>query len=67
VLLNLKSTLAVIEARAKATQVTDPTNSRPISTIQSSAKWCEQFLSRLLVSVERYPDLKANQNFEITR
>ena len=62
-----KSTLtAVIEARAKATQVTvDPTNITPeqLAAFNSAQSGVSSSLSRLLVSVERYPDLKANQNF----
>jgi LemA protein len=56
----------VIEARAKATSVTvDPTNLTPeaIQEFQSSQDALSQSLGRLLVSVERYPELKANQNF----
>ncbi|MBE0391503.1 LemA protein [Flavobacterium sp. 7E] len=62
-----KSTLtAVIEARAKATQVTiDPSNITPeqLQAFNSAQSGVSSSLSRLLVSVERYPDLKANQNF----
>ena len=62
-----KSTLtAVIEARAKATQVTiDPTNITPeqLAAFNSAQSGVSSSLSRLLVSVERYPELKANQNF----
>ena len=62
-----KSTLtAVIEARAKATQVTvDPTNITPeqLAAFNSAQSGVSSSLSRLLVSVERYPDLKANANF----
>ena len=62
-----KSTLtAVIEARAKATQVTiDPTNITPeqLAEFNKAQSGVSSSLSRLLVSVERYPDLKANQNF----
>lgn len=62
-----KETLeGVINARSKATQVTiDPTNLTPEAMKQYSAAQGEvsQALSRLLVTVERYPDLKANQNF----
>lgn len=56
----------VINARSKATQVTiDPKNLTPEAMKQYSAAQGEvsQALSRLLVTVERYPDLKANQNF----
>jgi LemA protein len=62
-----KSTLtAVIEARAKATSVTvDPTNITPeqLAAFNSAQSGVSSSLSKLLVSVERYPDLKANQNF----
>lgn len=56
----------VIEARAKATSVTvDPSNLTPeaIAEFQQSQDALSQSLGRLLVSVERYPELKANQNF----
>lgn len=56
----------VIEARAKATQVTiDPTNITPeqLAAYQQAQSGVSSALSRLLVTVERYPDLKANQNF----
>jgi LemA protein len=62
-----KSTLtAVIEARAKATSVTvDPTNVTPaqLAAFNSAQSGVSSSLSKLLVSVERYPELKANQNF----
>ena len=62
-----KSTLtAVIEARAKATSVTvDPTNITPeqLAAFSQAQSGVSSSLSRLLVNVERYPDLKANQNF----
>src|SRR6476620_11014531 len=62
-----KSTLtAVIEARAKATSVTvDPTNITPeqLAAFNSAQSGVSSSLSKLLVSVERYPELKANQNF----
>jgi LemA protein len=56
----------VIEARAKATQVTiDPTNITPeqLAAFNQAQGGLSSALSRLLVTVERYPDLKANQNF----
>lgn len=56
----------VINARAKATQMTiDPTNLNEATMAQFQAVQGElsSALSRLLVSVEAYPDLKANQNF----
>ncbi len=62
-----KSTLeAVISARSKATQTTiDPTNITPeqLAAFSQAQSGVNNALSRLLVSVERYPDLKANQNF----
>ena len=62
-----KSTLtAVIEARAKATQVTvDPTNITPeqLAEFNKAQSGVSSSLSRLLVTVEQYPDLKANANF----
>jgi len=57
----------VIEARAKATQTTiDPANLTPenIAKFQQAQGELSSSLSRLLVTVERYPDLKANANFQ---
>lgn len=56
----------VVEARAKATSMTiDPTNLTPenLQQFQQAQDQLSGALSRLLVTVERYPDLKANQNF----
>ncbi|MDB4107186.1 LemA family protein [Bacteroidia bacterium] len=56
----------VIEARAKATQtIIDPSNLTPekLKQFQQVQGQLSGALSRLLVTVERYPDLKANQNF----
>ncbi len=56
----------VIEARAKATSVTiDPSNLDPqsLANFQQAQDGLSSALSRLLVTVERYPELKANQNF----
>lgn len=62
-----KGTLtAVIEARAKATQVTiDPSNVTPeqLAQFNQAQGGVSSALSRLLVTVEQYPDLKANANF----
>lgn len=61
-----KTLTAVIEARAKATQVTiDPTklNEQNIEMYQKAQGEVSSTLSRLMVSMEAYPDLKANQNF----
>ena len=58
--------MGVIEARSKATSVTiDPTNLTPesLAAFQEAQDGLGGALSRLLVTVERYPDLKANQNF----
>lgn len=57
---------AVVEARAKATQtVVDPSKLTPESIKKYQAAQTEvgSALNRLLVTVEKYPDLKANQNF----
>jgi LemA protein len=56
----------VIEARAKATSVNvDAGNLDPqqIQQFQQAQGGLSNALSRLLVSVERYPDIKSNQNF----
>ena len=62
-----KSTLTqVIEARAKATSMqVSPENLTPenIQKFQAAQDQLSGSLSRLLVSVEQYPQLKANQNF----
>lgn len=62
-----KETLTqVIEARSKATSVNiDPGNITPeaISQFQNAQSGLSSALSRLMVVVERYPELKANQNF----
>ncbi len=56
----------VVEARAKATSVNvDPTNMTPenMQQFEQAQQGLSSALSRLMVVVERYPDLKANQNF----
>ena len=62
-----KTTLtAVIEARAKARSVTvDPSNITPeqLAAFNSAQSGVSSSLSRLLVSVEQYPNLKADQSF----
>ncbi|RUV02553.1 LemA family protein [Mesorhizobium sp. M6A.T.Cr.TU.017.01.1.1] len=63
-----KDTLdAVVEARAKATQVTVTpetlSNPEAVKNFQDSQAGLTSALSRLLAVVENYPDLKANQNF----
>ncbi|GAA3586999.1 LemA family protein [Flavivirga amylovorans] len=62
-----KSTLtAVIEARAKATSINiDPSNVTPeqLAKYNQVQGGLSGALKSLLVTVERYPELKANQNF----
>ena len=62
-----KSTLeAVIKARASATQIKiDPTNLTPeqLAKFQQAQQGLGGALNRLLVTIEKYPDLKANKNF----
>jgi LemA protein len=61
----------VIEARAKATsmQVTPETLNNPeaFAKFQQAQGDLSSALSRLMVTVERYPDLKANQSFRELR
>jgi len=57
---------AVISARAKATSTTiDASNLTPekLAAFQSAQGGLSQALGKLMVVAERYPDLKANQNF----
>lgn len=63
-----KDTLqAVVEARAKATSVqlkpTDLSDPQAMNRLLQAQGQLSSALSRLMVVVERYPDLKANQNF----
>jgi len=56
----------VINARANATKTTiDPSNlnEETMKQFQAAQGELSNALSRLMVVVERYPDLKANQNF----
>lgn len=56
----------VVEARAKATQITiDPATATPeqLAAYQTAQGELSQALGRLLAVAENYPDLKANQNF----
>ena len=56
----------VVEARAKATSVNiDPTNLTPekLAQFQQAQDGVGSALGRLMVVMEKYPDLKANQNF----
>lgn len=63
-----KTTLTqVIEARAKATSMKiDPSNLTPekLQEFQQAQGQLSQALGRLMVVSERYPELKANQNFQ---
>jgi LemA protein len=58
---------AVVKARAAATQATLPpellTDPAAFQKFQQAQGQLGGALSRLLVTVERYPDLKSNQNF----
>ena len=63
-----KETLeAVVNARAKATSVqlapADLGDSAKMQAFQAAQGGLNSALSRLMLVVERYPDLKANQNF----
>ncbi|MDC1221267.1 LemA family protein [Salibacteraceae bacterium] len=62
-----KSTLTeVIQARSQATSMNisaDDLTPENIAKFQAAQSKLSGALSRLLVTVERYPDLKANQNF----
>jgi len=63
-----KETLqAVIDARSKATSVNlstkDLSNAAAMQQMQQMQSGLSQALSKLLLVVERYPDLKANQSF----
>lgn len=58
--------IQVIEARSKATSVNitaDNLNEQTMAQFQQAQDGLSSALSRLLVVVEKYPDLKANQNF----
>ncbi len=57
---------SVIEARAKATSVNisaDDLTEENLARFQQAQSQLSQGLGRLLVAVERYPELKANANF----
>jgi len=62
-----KETLAaVVQARSEATSVKiDPTNmsAEQLAQYQQAQNGVTSALGKLLVVVEKYPDLKANQNF----
>lgn len=56
----------VMEARAKATQITiDPANATPeqLAAYQKAQGELSQALGRLMAVAESYPELKANENF----
>lgn len=58
--------IKVTEARSKATSITiDPSNITPaqLQQFQQAQQGLTSALSRLLATFERYPDLKANENF----
>ena len=57
---------AVVAARAKATSTTLDANNlteENLKAFQAAQDQISSALSRLLVTIEKYPDLKANQNF----
>jgi LemA protein len=57
---------AVVEARSKATSVNidaNNLNAASMQKFQQAQDGLSSALSRLMVVVEKYPDLKANQNF----
>jgi len=59
--------IKVTEARSKATSITiDPSNITPaqLAQFQQAQEGLTSALSRLLAVFERYPDLKANENFK---
>ncbi len=61
-----KTLTQVIEARSKATGVNvnaENLDEASIQQFQQAQQGLSSALSRLMVVVERYPDLKANQNF----
>lgn len=59
--------IRVTEARSRATSITvDPSNASPeqMAQFQEAQAGLSSALSRLLATFERYPDLKANENFK---
>ena len=58
---------AVVQARSKITQLNisgkDIANPQTLAEFEQAQQTLSSSLSRLLVLVEQYPDLKANQNF----
>ena len=58
--------IAVTEARAKAANATVNTENfdeNQFASFESAQKELDNTLNRLIVSVENYPDLKANENY----
>ena len=56
--------IGVTEARAKATQTkVDASNAQSLQQFQAAQGELTNALSRLMVVVERYPELKSDQNF----
>jgi LemA protein len=58
--------IGVTEARARATQTqvaVDPANPASLQQFQAAQGELSSALSRLMVVVERYPELKSDQNF----
>lgn len=56
----------MIQARANASQIkVDPTNmtDEQLASFNNSQQGLSQALSRLMVVVEKYPELKADENF----
>lgn len=61
-----KTLTEVVEARAKATSITilpEKLDEASLKSFDEAQQNLSSSLSRLLVTVENYPDLKANQNF----
>lgn len=59
--------IAVTEARSKATAMTiDPSKATPeqMAQFQEAQAGLSSALSKMLLTFERYPDLKANENFK---
>lgn len=54
----------VTEARARASSIqVDPTNAEAVQQFAAAQGALSQSLGRLLVTVERYPEIRSNQNF----
>lgn len=57
----------VVEARSRATSINvdaDNMNEQQLAQFQEAQQQVSSSLSRLLVTVERYPELRATQNFQ---